>query len=53
MINAYNKTLNKSSGEDPHPVGSVDVWPTGSVTFFVGYGSYLSQLIYKMFFFNV
>ena len=27
--------------EDPDPVGSVDFWPAGSGTFFIGSGSYL------------
>ena len=30
-----------SRDEDPDPVGSVDFWAAGSVTFFNGSGSYL------------
>ena len=36
--------------EDLDPVGSVDFWSSGSVTFFIGSGSYLEQRIYKVIF---
>ena len=34
-----NKFYVRNRDEEPDPVGSVDFWPSGSITFFIGSGS--------------